>query len=126
MRIHLFVTGGLILAAGISGLFLLPKMPAFEFFRGAMTLGGALVICGIFTLSMYWHGLIGGGVVSLIGAGKGLLGLKDVSDFLSGDRSRGIAPFIELAITLLCIVLLFRIVSALKAERTRRMLESGK
>jgi hypothetical protein len=126
MRAQILVTGFLILLAGIAGLFLLPKMPAMEFFRGAGTLGGALVICGFFTLNSFWYGVIGAGVISLIGAGKGLLGLAEMKDFLTGQSHRGFAPPVELAITIACLVLLFRCVSAMKAERTRRMLESDR
>ncbi len=126
MRIQIFATGLLILATGIIGLALMPRMPGFEFLRGGMTLGGALLICGFFTIRMYWHGLIGAGVVSLLGAGKGLLGIMAVPQWISGDRSRGVAPLLELGITVLCLVLLFRIVGLLKAERTRRILETGR
>lgn len=123
MRTQIFVTGALVIAIGIAGTPFLPKMPGFEFLRGAITLGGALVICGIFALKMPWHGLIGAGVVALIGAGKGVMGLKDVPDFLAGDRSRGPAPLLELGITVICVVLMLRVVKILSAERTRRMLE---
>ena len=125
MRTQIFVTGLLILLIGIAGPAFLPKMPAFEFLRGGMTLGGALIICGIFMIRMYWHGLIGAGVVSLIGAGKGVMEIKATADFLAGNRERGIAPLVELGITVICLILLFRIVGILKAERTRRMLEAG-
>ncbi len=125
MRAHIFLTGILILAAGIAGMSILPKMPGFEFLRGGMTLGGALVICGIFTIRMYWHGVIGAGIISLIGTGKGLMGIKAVPDWFAGDRSRGIAPLMELGITVLCVVLLLRVLKALQAERTRRILEAN-
>ncbi len=126
MRTHILVTGFLILIAGIAGLFVIPKLPAMEFFRGAATLGGALIICGFFTLNSYWYGVIGAGVISLIGAGKGLLGISGMKDFVTGQSNRGIAPPIELIITIGCLVLLFRCVSAMKAERTRRMLEADR
>lgn len=122
MRFHLFATGLLILLAGIVGPFFLPKQPGFEFLRGGLTLGGALLICGFFTLNSYWHGIIAAGVVSLIGAGKGIMELKAVFDWLVGVRPRGIAPLLEFVITIACLVLMFRIVGVLKTERTRRML----
>ena len=126
MRLHIILTGIVILLVGIAGLFFLPKLPAMEFFRGGATLGGALVICGFFTFNSYWYGVIGAGVISLIGAGKGLLGIAGMKDFILGQSNRGIAPAIELGITVACIVLLFRCVSAMKAERTRRMLEADR
>lgn len=126
MRLHIIVTGIVILLVGIAGLFFLPKLPAMEFFRGGATLGGALLICGFFTFNSYWYGVIGAGVISLIGAGKGLLGITGMKDFILGQSNRGVAPLIELGITVLCLILLFRCVSAMKAERTRRMLEAGR
>lgn len=125
MRAHILFTGTLILAAGISGMSFLPKMPGFEFLRGGLTLGGALLICGIFTIRMYWHGIIGAGIISLIGTGKGLMGIKAVADWFAGDRPRGVAPLLELGITILCVILLLRVLKALQAERTRRMLEAN-
>ena len=126
MRTQIFASGILILLTGIVGAFLMPKMPGIEFLRGGVTLGGALVICGIFTIRMYWHGLIGAGVVALVGAAKGVMGIKALPDWFAGDRSRGAAPLLELGITILCVVLLFRVVGILKAERTRRMLEADR
>ena len=126
MRIHVFLSGILVFVIGIVGTQFLPKMPGFEFLRGALTLGGALLICGFFMIRMPWHGIIGAGIVSLLGAAKGVMGLKDLPAFIGGDHSRGMAPLLELGITVLCLVLLFRIVGILKAERTRRMLENGR
>lgn len=124
MRIQVFLSGLIVLAIGIAGTQFLPKMPGFEFLRGALTLGGALLICGFFMIRMPWHGLIGAGIVSLLGAAKGLMGLKDLPAFLGGDRSRGIAPLFEIGITVICVILMMRILKILSAERTRRMLEA--
>jgi hypothetical protein len=126
MRIHIFLSGVLIIAAGIAATQLLPKMQAFEFVRGALTLGGAFLICGLFTLRMHWHGVIGAGIVALLGAAKGVLNLKDFPDYLAGERSRGIAPIMEISITLICVIMLVRVLRVLSAERTRVMLESDR
>lgn len=124
MRVQVFLSGVLVLAIGIVGTQFMPKMPGFEFLRGALTLGGALLICGFFMIRMPWHGIIGAGIVSLLGAAKGVMGLKDLPDFLSGDRSRGIAPLVEIGITVICVILLMRVLKILSVERTRRMLEA--
>jgi len=126
MRVQVFLSGVLVLAIGIAGAQFLPKMPGIEFLRGALTLGGALLICGFFMIKMPWHGIIGAGVVGLLGAAKGVMGLKGLPDYLMGDRSRGIAPLLEVAIMVLCLILVFRVVGVLKAERTRRMLENDR
>lgn len=124
MRIHVFLSGILVFAIGIAGTQFLPKMPGFEFLRGALTLGGALLICGFFMIKMPWHGIIGAGIVSLLGAAKGVMGLKDLPDYIGGDRSRGPAPLLEVGITIICVTLLLRVLRVLSAERTRRMLEA--
>lgn len=126
MRTHIFLSGFLIIAAGIAATQLLPKMQAFEFIRGALTLGGAFLICGLFTLRMHWHGVIGAGIVALLGGAKGVLNLKDFPDYIAGERTRGIAPVLEIAITLICAILLVRVLRVLSAERTRMMLEAEK
>ena len=126
MRLHIFLSGFLIIAAGAVATQLLPKMLAFAFVRGALTLGGAFLICGLFTLRMHWHGVIGAGIVALLGAAKGILNLKDFPAYFSGDRSRGMAPLLEIAITATCVVMLVRVLRILSAERTRIMLESDK
>ncbi len=41
-----------------------------------------------------------------------------------GDRPRGATPLLELGVTLICLILLVRIIQALQRERLRRMLES--
>jgi hypothetical protein len=125
MRTHIFLSGFLVLAAGLISTRLLGKMESFEFVRGAFTLGGAFLICGLFTLRMQWHGVIGAGVVALLGAAKGVLNLKDFPAYFMGDHSRGLAPLLEIAITLICVVLLVRVVRLLQSERTRIMLAEG-
>jgi hypothetical protein len=125
MRIHVFVTAILIILLGILAMRYIPRLPGIEFMRGMFTLGGVLLICGFFMIRMYWHGLIGAGVVALVGAGRGLLNSKAAFDYIVGDRTRGPAPLIELGITLACAVLTLRVVKVLMAERTKKMLERG-
>ncbi|MCU0753175.1 MAG: hypothetical protein MUC40_09175 [Akkermansiaceae bacterium] len=72
---------------------------------------------------MKWHGIIGAGVLALMGAARGLGNLPDLALFLSGERERGAAPVMELGITVVCLVLLARVLAALYRERIRRMLE---
>lgn len=121
-RVTIFLAGTAIIATGIIGLSLLEKDPAVGFLSGALTLGGAILICGLFTFKMPWHGIAGAGVLSLLGLGRGIMNLPDLPAYISGIRERGNAPALELAVTLVCATLLLRMLRALSIERTRRML----
>lgn len=123
MRVQLFIGGAMIIVLGLMALSGLPREPAAAMLQGTLTLGGALLICGLFSLRMRWHGVIGAGVVALLGAARGAGNLPDLGKWLSGDRSRGNTPWIEAAITLVCLILLTRVIAALRREKIRRMLE---
>lgn len=126
MRVQIFASGAAILALGVTAYRMLEKDDALAFLQGALTLGGGLVICGLFSLKMRWHGLIGAGVLALLGTARGVGNLPDVLELMSGDRSRGPAPLLELGVTLICLLLLLRVLGALKRERARRLLEQGR
>ncbi len=113
----------MILILGAMGMQVLGKSDALAFLQGALTLGGGMIICGLFSLKMPWHGIIGAGVLALLGAARGLANVPDFVKLLGGDPSRGPAPALELGVTLICLVLLLRVLRALQRERTRRMLE---
>jgi hypothetical protein len=123
MRLQIFLSGLLILAMGASGLRLLERQESLAFLQGALTLGGGIVICGLFSLKAQWHGLIGAGVLALLGAARGFGNFPDLVKLAQGDRQRGPAPVMELGVTLICLFLLLRVLRALQRERTRRMLE---
>jgi hypothetical protein len=122
MRFHVFLTGVAVLASGGAAMRLLSKNEVLGYLNGALTLGGGLVICGLFSLKSYWHGLIGAGVLALLGAARGGANLPAAFRYFSGDASRGVAPLLELGVTLVCLVLLVRVLRALQQERIRRML----
>lgn len=123
MRIQIFASGAVIALLGLAGLRLLGKDEALAFLQGALTLGGGMIICGLFSLKMRWHGIIGAGVLSLLGVARGLGNIPDFVKLLGGDHSRGPAPALELGVTSICLVSLLRVIRALQQERTRRMLE---
>ena len=123
MRFHVFVSGSVIIALGLSAMRMLERNPGFAFLQGALTLGGGLIICGLFSLKSKWHGIIGAGVLSLLGFARGLGNLPDLFKLVQGSRERGAAPVMELGVTLICLLLLLRVVGALRRERTRRLLE---
>jgi hypothetical protein len=123
MRFLIFLSGAAILALGFVAHHLLGKNDALAFIQGALTLGGGIIICGLFSLKMQWHGLIGAGVLALLGTARGAANLPDLLKLFAGDRSRGPAPVLELGVTAVCLLLLVRVLVALQRERTRRMLE---
>jgi hypothetical protein len=125
MKIQVFFSAAMILALGASALRILERDDALAFVQGALTLGGGLVICGLFSLKSHWHGVIGAGVLALLGAARGLGNLPDLAAMMAGQGARGAAPVMEFGITAICLVLLLRVLSALARERTRRMLENG-
>jgi len=123
MRFQVFLSGAAVLALGGAAMHLLERPEALAFLQGALTLGGGLIICGLFSLNAKWHGLIGAGILGLLGAARGLGNLPDLLKLVAGDRSRGAAPALELGTTLICGLLLWRVLRALQCERTRRLLE---
>lgn len=124
MRIYLFFSGLAILAMGIAAMSILAKPDSIGFLQGALTLGGGIVICGMFSLKMQWHGIIGAGVLALLGAARGLANVPGLAKFLTGERPRGATPLLEMGVTLICLLLLFKVLQALSRERVRRMLEA--
>ncbi len=124
MRVTIFLSGLTILATGGAALYLLNKPDALGFLVGAMQLGGGILICGLFSLKMQWHGIIGAGILAMLGAARGLGNVPGFLKFLTGERPRGATPVLEMGVTVICMFLLVRIIQALFLERTRRMLES--
>lgn len=121
MRFHLFFCGAAIVAIGFLAFHALEGDDGYGFLTGALTLGGGILICGLFSLRMPWHGLAGAGVLGLLGAARGLANLVELPRYWLGERSRGTAPLLESAVAIICILLLLHVVRALKIERSRRM-----
>jgi len=123
MRIQIFTNGALMLALGFYGMTLLDRMEALALLQGTLLLGGGIIICGLFSLKMKWHGIVGAGVIALLGAARGIVNLPDFVRLLTGDRSVGPSPAIEFGFTAACLVLLLRVLQTLQRERVRRMLD---
>jgi hypothetical protein len=123
MRFQIFFSGTLMLILGWVAMQFLERNDALAFLQGTLTLGGGIIICGLFSLKMKWHGIIGAGVLALLGAARGLANIPDFVKSLAGEGERGPAPAMELGVTVICLVLLLRVIAALQRERTRRMLE---
>lgn len=111
-----------VLGLGWNARGVLPEQEGWGFFLGAVTLGGALLICALFAIRMPWHGLLGAGVIALMGAAKGLTNLPKAARYLIGERPSDTAPLHELGITLVCLMLLVSVLQAWRQERVRRML----
>jgi hypothetical protein len=125
IRAYIFLIGAAIIGIGFLGLSRLEEDPAMALLVGSLTLGGGFIICGLFSIKMLWHGVIGAGVLALISFGRGLFNLPDAAQFIVGERPRGNEPLFELAVTILSALLLTRILAAWGKERRRRMLEEN-
>lgn len=125
VRFHIFFSGFAVIGLGLAARRVLASAEAANLLVGALTLGGALVIGGLFSLKMKWHGIAGAGVVALMGFARGLGNIPDLVGLWAGDRSRGGAPLIELGVTLICLMLVLRTVAALMRERARRLMNDG-
>lgn len=123
MRSVIFVTGFVVIALGLAATKVLERATGFGFLEGALVLGGALIICGIFSFRLPLHGFIGAGILSLLGAARGLGNVPSFLAWLSGERSTSSLPLLEAGVTALCCVLLFRVIGWLRRERQRQMLE---
>jgi hypothetical protein len=124
IRAYIFIIGFAIIAIGFLGMSRLDKDPAMALLIGSLTLGGGFIICGLFSIKMLWHGVIGAGVISLISFARGLFNLPDAAKYIVGERPRGNEPMFELAVTILSALLLTRVLSAWNRERIRRQMES--
>lgn len=123
MRFQIFSSGTMMLVFGWVAMQLLDRNDALAFLQGTLTLGGGIIICGLFSLKMQWHGVIGAGVLALLGTARGLANVPDFVKFLAGERERGPSPVLELGVTVICLVLLLRVLAALQRERAHRLLE---
>jgi hypothetical protein len=123
-RFSIFVAAMAIIGFGFLALDSLEKEVGIGFFLGALTLGGALLIAGLFSFSSAIHGLMGAAVLALLGFGRGIFNFPGLASFFAGERERGTAPLLEFGITIICAMLLLKLWRAWISERMRRMLDS--
>lgn len=129
MRFLLFFCGISIIALGLAGPRVLEENDAMGFLSGALTLGGGIVISGLFSTRWFWHGLLGGGVMALLGFSRGLSNLPSLPGYLKERFVDQIAganpmPLLESSVTLICLLLLVGVVRTLLAERRRKSIEA--
>lgn len=122
IRFQIFITAAIILGIGFLGKNTLDKDSGMAFLLGALTLGGGFLICGLFSIKMLWHGVIGAGILALLGVGRGIMNLPDLASFFAGERPRGACPLFEVIVLIVCALLLFRVYITWKEERSRKML----
>lgn len=123
MRLYVILTGLAIIALGVMAQRLLERAEAAAFLLGALTLGGGMIIAGLFALKMRWHGVVAAGVLGLLGAARGLANASDWVELMAGRNARGAASALELGVTMLSVLVLLRVLRELRRERVRRMLE---
>jgi hypothetical protein len=119
-----FLLGLICLAIGIFGKTILPdRNESFSFLLGGLTLGGAFIICWIFSIKNYWHGIVGSGIVALLGFCRTMVNLPRWADWLANPAPRPPAtPVLEILVAILTLGYIMLIVRSLFAERTRKML----
>jgi hypothetical protein len=119
VRVSIFLAAVAVIGLGFYGTRLLAKDEGMAFLLGCLTLGGGFLITGLFSLKMPSHGIIGAGVLALLGFGRGVLNFPGFAEYLIGQRDRGAAPALELCVTLICAMLLVRVIRAWAKERSR-------
>lgn len=119
VRVFIFLAAAAILGLGYYGTQILGKDEGMAFLLGCLTLGGGFLITGLFSLKMPAHGIIGAGVLALLGFGRGILNFPGIAKYIIGEHQRGAAPALELCITLICAMLLVRVLRAWAAEKAK-------
>jgi len=119
VRLFIFLAAAAVFGLGFFGTARLEKDDGMAFLLGCLTLGGRCLITGHFSLKMPWHGIIGAGILALSGLGRGVLNFPGFAEYLTGARERGIAPALELCVTLICAMLLLRVIRAWAENRRR-------
>ncbi len=125
MRFLIFLCGMAVVALGLSGARLGVAEVGLGFLIGGLTLGGALLICWLFSFHSYWHGVGGAAFLALLGFARGLGNLPALPGWVIGNRSSGAGPLIESAVTLICLLLLVAAARAWRAERVRKIQADG-
>lgn len=117
MRILIFIAG---LAICLLGFLFFKKPDDFSILQGGLTLGGGLVICGLFSLRSKWHGITGAGILSFLGV------IRGVPALWSGLREGLPAARFEATAGAICLIVFVAAIRTLLAERTRLAVEKLK
>jgi hypothetical protein len=118
MRILIFISGLLINLIGWQA-FRICHDPSL--LLGGLTLGGGLIICGLFSIRSPFHGWVGAGVLALLGFFRSVSAVADLPQMLKGGQKQPDVVF-RLGVALICLVLIIRVYRALKAEQAKKQL----
>jgi len=122
MRIFLIIVALACAGLGLLGATAIDGPAALGYAVTGLTLGGALLICGLFSLQNRWHGIIGGAVVALIGAVHNATAIAGTLHSLATGNGVPLAGLCRALISILCFALLAVVVRALLHERAKRQL----
>lgn len=114
MRVLILIGG---VAVCLLGFLFFKKPEDFPMLQGGLTLGGGLIICGLFSLRSKWHGVAGAGILSFLGV------MRAVPALWSGFREGVPSARFEAIAGAICLVVFIAAVRALIAERTRLSVE---
>ena len=119
-----FLLGLICLGIGIFGKTILPdRNESFSFLLGGLTLGGSFIICWIFSIKNYWHGIVGSGIVALLGFCRTMVNLPNWAEWIAHPAPKPPAtPMLEMIVAILTFCYMILIVRSLFAERLRKML----
>jgi hypothetical protein len=124
MRKLLLLSGLAMIGIGIASLMVIEeKATAISFFKGAITLGGAWLICVIYMRQSHWHGVIGGGIVALLSACRSWWNLPNWLQWVVNQCPMPATPLLELFTAIISSVIVITCVRILLAEKTRRLVE---
>ena len=114
MRALIFIGG---IAICLLGFLFFKKPEDFPILQGGLTLGGGLIICGLFSLRSKWHGIAGAGILGFLGI------MRAVPALWSGFREGVPSARFETIAGAVCLIVFVAAVRALLAERTRLAVE---
>ena len=117
MRALIFIAGFLLAGLGFLA-FQQTKDPST--LQGGLTLGGGLVICGIFSIKSKWHGFVGAAVLAFLGAMRTVPSLASLAGGADADTA------FKASAGVICLIVFIVIMRALLAERRRKSIEDLK
>jgi hypothetical protein len=117
----IFLAATAIVGCGFLGAATLPQGDSASFLGGALTLAGALLICGLFALHSRWHGIGGAAVVALAGGARNVDAVPAIVRATLQQQALPAGDAHRAAIAAICLVLFLLAGSAILRERRARM-----
>lgn len=124
MRVGLIVAGLIMIAMGVIILLKVADQSlALGFFKGAVTIGGAWLICAAYTCQSYWHGMIGGAVVALLAACRSWWNFPRWIESIVAKSGQPLIAIFEMITAIISSVIVIVAVRTLLEEKARRLRE---